>query len=242
MNRIGHVPAAVVVLGAMPAGHDVARVVDAGVMAASVSGIAVVRRDRCLRDPSQPERRRGDRRLGCGCSHSRGVPRYGHGRPRARRGGRAWPLRAVFSARPWRGRAARRGGDRLPQRGLPSARARVPRERRGRRARRAQRHDVASLLPRAAAGERLVVYGHYATLAHGHKNWRGWLAWYAASASVALWGLLSPRRRVFASRIQKLREGHQVLPMGSRRSLPVGGGPRHPAWFGEDFRALLELL
>ena len=91
-------------------------------------------------------------------------------------------------------------------------------------------------------GGRLVMDGYYATLAHGRKNWRGWLEWYAATASVALWGLLSPRRRVFAYRIQKLREGHQVLPMDSRRPLPVGGGPRHPAWFGEDFRALLELL
>ena len=71
-------------------------------------------------------------------------------------------------------------------------------------------------------GGRLVMYGYYATLAHGRKNWRGWLEWYAATASVALWGLLSPRRRVFAYRIQKLREGHQVLPMGSRRPLPVG--------------------
>jgi NADPH2:quinone reductase len=47
---------------------------------------------------------------------------------------------------------------------------------------------------------------------------------------------------VSAYRIQKLREGHQVIPMGSRRPLPVGGGPRNPEWFREDFRALLELL
>src|SRR6266567_1151260 len=75
-------------------------------------------------------------------------------------------------------------------------------------------------------GGRLVVFGHSATLVHGHKSWRGWIEWYAATATVALWGLLSPRRRVFAYRIQKLREGHQVLPIGSRRPLPVGGGPR----------------
>ena len=56
-----------------------------------------------------------------------------------------------FGSRPRRGRAARRGGDRLPQRGLPGAGARAPRQRRGRRARRARRRDVASLLPRAAA-------------------------------------------------------------------------------------------
>lgn len=92
-------------------------------------------------------------------------------------------------------------------------------------------------------GGRLVVFGHYSTLAHGRKSWRGWIEWYAATASVALWSLLSPRRRVLAYRIQKLREGRQVLPVsGSRRALPVGGGPRNPDWFREDFLVLLELL
>jgi NADPH:quinone reductase len=33
-----------------------------------------------------------------------------------------------------------------------------------------------------------------------------------------------------------------VLPVGSRRPLPVGGGPRDPEWFREDFLVLLELL
>jgi NADPH:quinone reductase-like Zn-dependent oxidoreductase len=47
---------------------------------------------------------------------------------------------------------------------------------------------------------------------------------------------------VSAYRIQKLREGHQVVPMGARRPLPVGGGPRDPEWFRADFRSLLELL
>jgi NADPH:quinone reductase-like Zn-dependent oxidoreductase len=90
---------------------------------------------------------------------------------------------------------------------------------------------------------RLVVYGHYAMLARGRKSWRGWIDWYAATGAVGLWGLLSPRRRVLAYRIQKLREGHQVLPVGgSRHALSVGGGPRDPEWFREDFRALLELL
>jgi NADPH:quinone reductase-like Zn-dependent oxidoreductase len=92
-------------------------------------------------------------------------------------------------------------------------------------------------------GGRLVVFGHYSTLAHGRKSWRGWIEWYAATASVALWGLLSPRRRVFAYRIQKLRDRHQALPVGrGPRALPVGGGPRNPEWFREDFLALLELL
>jgi NADPH2:quinone reductase len=92
-------------------------------------------------------------------------------------------------------------------------------------------------------GGRLIVFGHYATLAYGRKSWRGWIEWYAATASVALWGLLSPRRRVLAYRIQKLRDRHQVLPMGGgRRALAVGEGPRDPAWFRKDFLVLLELL
>ncbi len=92
-------------------------------------------------------------------------------------------------------------------------------------------------------GGRLVLYGHYSTLSHGHKSSRAWVEWYAATATLALWGLLSPRRQVHAYRIQKLREGHQVLPIGrGHPALPVGGGPRYPQWFGEDFRALLDLL
>ncbi|MGZ4638978.1 MAG: zinc-binding dehydrogenase, partial [Actinomycetes bacterium] len=82
-----------------------------------------------------------------------------------------------------------------------------------------------------------------ATLSHGQKNRRAWIEWYASTATVALWGLLSPRRRVSAYRIQRLREGHQALPMsGTRQALPVGGGPRNPEWFRQDFLALLELL
>jgi len=91
-------------------------------------------------------------------------------------------------------------------------------------------------------GGRLVIYGHSSTISHGHRSWRGWIEWYAATATVALWGLLSPRRQVSAYRIQKLREGHQVIPRGARRPLPVGGGPRSPEWFREDFSTLLELL
>ena len=73
-------------------------------------------------------------------------------------------------------------------------------------------------------GGRLVVYGRQNTLgADGHKNWPAVFEWYVATAGVALWGLLSPRRRVLAYRIQKLRIHHQD-------------------WFREDFRALLELL
>src|SRR6476619_8375914 len=45
---------------------------------------------------------------------------------------------------------------------------------------------------------RLVIYGHSSTISHGHRSWRGWVEWYTATAAVALWGLLSPSRRVAA--------------------------------------------
>ena len=94
-----------------------------------------------------------------------------------------------------------------------------------------------------APGGRLVVFGHSGTVAHGRRSWRGWGKWYATTAAVSLWGLVSPRRRVLVYRVQKLREGRQVLPVsGFRRARPVGGGPRNPEWFREDFRALLALL
>jgi NADPH2:quinone reductase len=92
-------------------------------------------------------------------------------------------------------------------------------------------------------GGRLVVFGHYATLAHGGKSWRGWGEWYASTAAVALAGLLDPRRRVMAYRIQRLRDSRQWFPVAGRRPARlVGGGPRNPQWFREDFRALVELL
>jgi NADPH:quinone reductase len=91
-------------------------------------------------------------------------------------------------------------------------------------------------------GGRLVIFGHSSSISHGHRSWRGWIEWYTATATVSLWGLLSPRRRVSAYRVQKLTEGHQVIPRGARHPLPVGGGPRDPEWFREDFRVLLELL
>jgi NADPH:quinone reductase len=92
-------------------------------------------------------------------------------------------------------------------------------------------------------GGRLVVFGHYDTLSDGHKSSRAWVDWYASTAAVGLKGLLSPTKRVSAYRIQKLREGHQALPRSSRHdALPVGGGPRDPDDFREDFAALVELL
>jgi NADPH:quinone reductase len=91
-------------------------------------------------------------------------------------------------------------------------------------------------------GGRLVIYGHHAMLAKGRRSWRGWIGWYSATACVALWGLLSPRRQVHAYKIQKLTEGHQVIPRGARHPLPVGGGPRNPESYREDFLESLELL
>jgi NADPH2:quinone reductase len=92
-------------------------------------------------------------------------------------------------------------------------------------------------------GGRLVVFGHYATLTDGHKSWRGWIEWYAATAAVWLWSLVSPGKRVLAYRIQKLRDRIQVLPLAvGSRTLSVGGGPRDPDGFREDFVALLDLL
>jgi NADPH:quinone reductase-like Zn-dependent oxidoreductase len=92
-------------------------------------------------------------------------------------------------------------------------------------------------------GGRLVVFGHSGTVAHGRKSWRGWVKWYATTAAVSIWGLASPRRRVLVYRIQKLRRGRQVLPVSGRHpALPVGGGPRDPEQFREDFSALLGLL
>jgi NADPH:quinone reductase len=72
-------------------------------------------------------------------------------------------------------------------------------------------------------GGRLVIYGRQNTIVRGHKNWPGVFEWYGGTALVALWGLLSARRRVLAYRIQKMRIPHQD-------------------WYWEDFRALLQLL
>jgi NADPH2:quinone reductase len=72
-------------------------------------------------------------------------------------------------------------------------------------------------------GGRLVTMGAYNTLVNGRKSWRGWLAWYPAMATVTVWGLLSPRRRVSGYRVQMLRIDHQD-------------------WFREDIFVLLELL
>ena len=85
-------------------------------------------------------------------------------------------------------------------------------------------------------GGRLVVFGRYATLSHGHKDWRGVIEWYAAVPTVWLWAKLSPRRRALKYQIQKFREHAQW------RDGAVGGEPRYPEWFREDFATLIELL
>jgi len=85
-------------------------------------------------------------------------------------------------------------------------------------------------------GGRLVVFGRYATLSHGRKNWPAVIEWYAAIPTVWAWGKLSPRRQVLKYQIQRFREAAQQRPGA------VGGEPRYPEWFREDFAALAELL
>jgi NADPH:quinone reductase len=85
-------------------------------------------------------------------------------------------------------------------------------------------------------GGRLVVFGRYATLQEGRKDWPKVIEWYAAIGALWLWEKLSPRRRVLAYQIQKFRDAAQNRPGA------VGGEPRYPEWFREDFRTLLELL
>jgi NADPH:quinone reductase len=85
-------------------------------------------------------------------------------------------------------------------------------------------------------GGRLVVFGRYATLSHGRKDWPAVIEWYASIATLWFWAKLSPRRRVLAYQIQKFRDAAQQRPGA------VGGEPRYPEWFREDFRALCELL
>jgi NADPH:quinone reductase-like Zn-dependent oxidoreductase len=85
-------------------------------------------------------------------------------------------------------------------------------------------------------GGRLVVFGRYATLSHGHKNWAAVFEWYAAVVAVFVWGKLSRRRRVLKYQIQKFRDHAQW------RDGAVGGEPRYPEWFQEDFAALTQLL
>jgi NADPH:quinone reductase-like Zn-dependent oxidoreductase len=85
-------------------------------------------------------------------------------------------------------------------------------------------------------GGRLVVFGRYSTLSHGHKDWSAVFKWYPSVAAVWIWGMLSPRRRALKYQIQRFRDHSQL------RDGAVGGEPRFPEWFQEDFGVLIGLL
>ncbi len=85
-------------------------------------------------------------------------------------------------------------------------------------------------------GGRLVVFGRYDTLKHGHKDWPEVFKWYGSVVAVFLLGALSPRRKVLKYQIQRFRDAAQ------QRDGAVGGQPRYPEWFEEDFQTLVDLL
>lgn len=85
-------------------------------------------------------------------------------------------------------------------------------------------------------GGRLVVFGRYDTLKEGHKDWPAVFKWYGSVVAVFALGALSPRRKVLKYQIQRFRDAAQ------QRAGAVGGEPRYPAWFEEDFRILVDLL
>ena len=85
-------------------------------------------------------------------------------------------------------------------------------------------------------GGRLVVFGRYSTLSHGRKDWRAVFAWYASVVPLWIWAKLSRRRSVDKYQIQKFRDHAQWRPGA------VGGEPRYPEWFREDFETLIGLL
>ena len=85
-------------------------------------------------------------------------------------------------------------------------------------------------------GGRLVVFGRYSTLSHGHKDRRAVIKWYLSIAALWPWAKLSPRRHAFPYQVQKFRD------RALWRAGAVGGEPHDPQWFREDFAALLDLL
>src|SRR5512134_537138 len=85
-------------------------------------------------------------------------------------------------------------------------------------------------------GGRLVVFGRYSTLSHGHKDWRAVIEWYTGVTTVWVWDKLSPRRRVFAYHVQKWRD------KTFWRDGAVGGEPMDAERFREDFARMVELL
>jgi NADPH:quinone reductase-like Zn-dependent oxidoreductase len=93
-------------------------------------------------------------------------------------------------------------------------------------------HSFRTLRP----GGRLVVFGRYDTLKDGHKDRRAVIKWYASVVAVFAWGKLSPRRHVMKYQVQRFRD------RAEQRHGAVGGVPRHPEWFAEDFGVLLDML
>jgi len=85
-------------------------------------------------------------------------------------------------------------------------------------------------------GGRLVVFGRYDTLKGGHKDWPAVFKWYGSVIVVFALGAMSPRRKVLKYQIQRFRDATQ------QRDGAVGGEPRYPGWFEEDFRTLVDLL
>jgi NADPH:quinone reductase-like Zn-dependent oxidoreductase len=85
-------------------------------------------------------------------------------------------------------------------------------------------------------GGRLVVFGRYSTLSHGHKDWRAVFEWWASIVTTWLWAKLSPRRQVFPYHVQKWRDRAAMRP-GS-----VGGEPVDAEEFRKDFNTLIGLL
>ena len=84
-------------------------------------------------------------------------------------------------------------------------------------------------------GGRLVIFGHFASISQGRKSWRGWVEWYLATGCVAVWSFLSPRRKVLAYRIQKIRDQRSGQTV-------IGGAPRDLDWYREDLQHLIALL
>jgi NADPH:quinone reductase-like Zn-dependent oxidoreductase len=85
-------------------------------------------------------------------------------------------------------------------------------------------------------GGRLVVFGRYSTLSHGHKDWRAVFRWWLAIVTTWMWAKLSPRRKVFSYHVQRWRD-RAVMRPGS-----VGGEPMDAEEFREDFNTMIELL
>ena len=92
-------------------------------------------------------------------------------------------------------------------------------------------------------GGRLVVFGHSATLVARAQE--------LARVDRVVRGDREPSRSGACSRpaggcsptgSRSCAKATKCFPWARRRPLPVGGGPRNPEWFREDFRALLELL